>query len=624
MGIPRRQAKESHRRKHRNMNYLTTATEYHAAGLKVIPFYKRQDGSVTFPPDYAKYRDEQTPDDIKNLFTTDSSGIALLCTDGIEAFDIDVKHDPKKIITSQFLENLASSMEGSEAFTRCVVQRTKSAGWHIIYRTANPEGNQKVTYRAESKEAVIETRGQGGLLFIAPSPGYEMKRGDIKNIGTLTESERAIFFQCARELNEREEAEPAPPIVVNNTPISQPAGASPGDSYNAQHTVLETAERYGWTVVNRAGQTTRLNKPGATHKRDIHASIVHTKTGEERFYPFTTATAYDPEKCYSAFGMYAVEEHRGDFSAAAKELYSKGYGDRGALPPAATSATEPAPEALPAIIAKITATRFDYGAEIKEEQAILHYLHERKLYKVGGFGQIGVLTGHEKSGKSFVLGCIASAALGQKNILNFKFDLRGRKMVWFDTEQSQFFYQWTQKRIHDMAGKKQNLMNYRAYHLRKWTPAERIAAIEYLIYREENLGVVVIDGIVDLLNNYNDLPEVQAVVQRLMKWTDELNILLLSVLHVNKGDGKIRGHIGTEIKNKCDFAISVLKDGETNYRVSNPTGRHASFPSFEFSRDESGLPVYDSNEVQSNSFPVPASGLVPASSRPGNDEDIPF
>ena len=58
------------------MNYLTTATEYHAAGLKVIPFYKRQDGSVTFPPDYAKYRDEQTPDDIKNLFTTDSSGIA--------------------------------------------------------------------------------------------------------------------------------------------------------------------------------------------------------------------------------------------------------------------------------------------------------------------------------------------------------------------------------------------------------------------------------------------------------------------------------------------------------------------------------------------------------------------
>lgn len=611
------------------MSYLKAAIEYHRAGLKVIPFYK-PDGGVRFPA-WEQYRTEQSQADIESLFSTDCAGIALLCTDGIEAFDIDVKHDPKKTITSQFLENLKDSLAGQEAFSKCVVQRTKSGGWHIIYRCDKPGGNQKLTYRAESREAVIETRGEGGLLFIAPTPGYDVKRGSLANIGRLDETERAAFFRCANELNERQEAEPTPPPPPNNAPQAQATGKSPGDDYNTQHSVREVAEKYGWTVVGRAGQILRLNKPGATHKRDIHASIVHTKTGEERFYPFTTATAYDPEKCYSAFGMYAVEEHRGDFSAAARELARQGYGDP--LPSPAAKGEEQAKEDLPELMSSVMATRFDYTAEIKEEDTILHcYATQDKRYKVGGFGQIGVLIGHEKSGKSFVLGCIASAAMSGKDSLNFQLDRRGRGLIWFDTEQSQFFYQWTQKRIHDMAGKAQNVPYYQAYHLRKLTPVERLTVIEYIIYREKP-GIVVIDGIVDLLMNYNDLPEVQGVVNRLMKWTDELNILLLSVLHVNKGDGKIRGHIGTEIKNKCDFAINIMKTNENEYRITNPTGRHACFPGFEFSRAEDGGAIYDNNLPVSGAFPTrratspdpaPAPASIPASSRPGPDDEIPF
>lgn len=617
------------------MNHLDAAREYHAAGLKVIPFYRRADGSVTFPADYAKYRLEQSGGDIETLFSAESAGIALLCTEGLEAFDIDVKHDPAGNITSQFLENLKTSMAGREAFSRCVVQRTKSNGWHFIYRTEKPGGNQKVTYRADSKEAVIETRGEGGLLFIAPTPGYEVKMGSFSNIGWLASQERDIFFRCAQELNERPDADPPAPVRLASPATAKLEGQSPGDAYNARHSVQELAERYGWRVVSRAGGNVRLNKPGASNSRDIHASIVRTKTGEDRFYPFTTATAYDPEKCYSPFGMYAVEEHRGDFSAAASALALQGYGSRLAPHAPAGQAVEQAKEGLPSLLENVISTRFDYTAEIKEEDTVFfHYSNSGKRYSVGGFGQIGVLIGHEKSGKSFVLGCIASASLSGESTLNFQLDRRGRKIVWFDTEQSLFFYQWTQKRIHDMAGKRQNLPYYQAYHLRKLTPVERIAVIEHLLYQEKP-GIVVIDGIVDLVANYNDLPEVQSVVNRLMRWTDELNALLISVLHVNKGDGKIRGHIGTEIKNKCDFAINVAKTGDNEYRVSNPTARHASFPSFEFSRGEDGLPIYDDNSPVEGAFPVrrkaaqeepppPAPANIPASSRPGKDEEIPF
>lgn len=604
------------------MNYLNAATQYHAAGLKVVPFYKRQDGSVTFPAAYAKYRTEQSREDIETLFSTDAAGIALLCTDGIEAFDIDVKHDPEGNITSQFLENLKTSVAGTNAFQKCVIQRTKSGGWHIIYRCSAPAGNQKLTYRAGSKEAVIETRGEGGLLFIAPTPNYEVKLGSLSSIGTLTDTEREIFFRCAEELNERQEEEPSPPAPTH--PLILNSGTSPGDAYNERHSVLDVAQRYGWTIAGRAGKITRLNKPGASNKRDIHASIVHTKTGGERFYPFTTATAYDPEKCYSAFGMYAVEEHAGDFSAAARALAGQGYGS-GAIVNQAP-APDPVPEEkIPELISCVQSSRFDYEAEIREEQAILQCHGPNGLHKVGGFGQIGVFTGHEKSGKSFVLGCLASSAISGQPVLNFQMDRQGRKIIWFDTEQSAFFFQWTQKRIHDMAGKRQNLPYYQAYHLRKLTPSERLAAIEYLIYREKGLGIVVIDGIVDLVYNYNDLPEVQAVINRLMKWTDELNILLLSVLHVNKGDGKIRGHIGTEIKNKCDFAVSVTKMDDVNYRISNPTNRYANFPSFEFLRNADGLPEYENNVPDSSQFPARQNGQeIPESRRPAAGSDVPF
>jgi hypothetical protein len=79
-------------------SYLNAAKDYAAAGLKVIPFWNEQDGKKRFPSDYAKYRQQQTLDDIAKLFSVDSDGICLLCVDGIEAVDIDTKHDTKGTI----------------------------------------------------------------------------------------------------------------------------------------------------------------------------------------------------------------------------------------------------------------------------------------------------------------------------------------------------------------------------------------------------------------------------------------------------------------------------------------------------------------------------------------------
>ena len=116
---------------------------------------------------------------------------------GIEAVDIDVKHDPEKQIGKKYMEWVNLQMSGSEALKNCVVQKTKSDGWHLIYRTHIHEGSQKLAYLEGGTEAVIETRGQGGLLFVAPTPGYEVKRGSLKDIRMIEDKGRACFMRSA-------------------------------------------------------------------------------------------------------------------------------------------------------------------------------------------------------------------------------------------------------------------------------------------------------------------------------------------------------------------------------------------------------------------------------------------
>lgn len=240
---------------------------------------------------------------------------------------------------------------------------------------------------------------------------------------------------------------------------------------------------------------------------------------------------------------------------------------------------------LPASVRAALATRFDYTHPVQEKAAILTMNRDGRRYDLAALGMIGVISGHEKSGKSYVLSNIASAGIANNNRLGFELNLSGKGIAWFDTEQSSYFYHMTQRRILNQAGAWNNTRGYDAFHLRRFTVAERIQAIDEIIHGLPGLGCVVIDGVVDLVNDYNDLVEVQELVGKLMKWTDELNVLLLTVLHVNKGDGKIRGHIGSEMKNKCDFMLKVSASGSGDFSVSNPTGRYVTFPDFDFKRE---------------------------------------
>ncbi len=47
--------------------------------------------------------------------------------------------------------------------------------------------------------------------------------------------------------------------------------------------------------------------------------------GHDLLYVFSTSTAFESEKGYTKFSAYALLNHQGDFSAAARALVERGY-----------------------------------------------------------------------------------------------------------------------------------------------------------------------------------------------------------------------------------------------------------------------------------------------------------
>lgn len=240
------------------------------------------------------------------------------------------------------------------------------------------------------------------------------------------------------------------------------------------------------------------------------------------------------------------------------------------------------------LLERVKGTKFDYNAPIPNIDPILTYWANGKRYSVASKGMMVCFAGDEKSGKTYVSSKIASSFIanrGHYEFLNFELRTPG-KFLWFDTEQDSTSFAITQKRIHDEAKRKGNQPNYEAYLLRDFSTKERLKAIVDVIEATEDVDVVMVDGIVDLMLSYNSLEEVTEVRDIFMRLTSQRNFLFLTVLHLNKGDGKLRGHIGSEIKNKFNTIVKVEQPVRLSYKISNPTGRWLTFPSMEFTRNE--------------------------------------
>jgi hypothetical protein len=233
---------------------------------------------------------------------------------------------------------------------------------------------------------------------------------------------------------------------------------------------------------------------------------------------------------------------------------------------------------------------------------------------IGTLGNFSASIGKAKSKKTFNVSAIVAAALMNGTVLQYAAELPGnkRKILYVDTEQSPYHCQKVMKRIVRMAGLPldKHPENLQFLALRKYTPEIRIAIVETAIYNTESLGLIVIDGIRDMVYDINSPSEATKIISKLMQWTDERQIHIHTILHQNKADENARGHIGTELNNKAETVLEVAKD-KMNSNISTVQAVHIramDFEPFAFRINEDALPelvggyVFEKGKGNSETF----------------------
>lgn len=310
------------------------ALQARASGVSVVPM--RTDGSKQ-PALYQWHTYQQrhaTLQELECWFHDGQPGLAFITgaiSGNLEALDFDCRETFESWLRQVCRDQALSALW--ERVSWGYMEATPSGGRHILYRCDQIEGNQKLACRRERDgwKTLIETRGEGGLLIVAPSRGnvhpsrrsYTLLRGSVLSIQTILASERASLFSALRAFDERPSSHTT---VPGEKPQRQGTGTvhgqRPGDLFNQRACWEEILLPHGWKLVRTVGEAGYWKRPG---KQDPGISATTNYQGADLLYVFSTSTLFEAERGYTKFHAYALLEHHGDFSAAARDLYEQGY-----------------------------------------------------------------------------------------------------------------------------------------------------------------------------------------------------------------------------------------------------------------------------------------------------------
>lgn len=220
------------------------------------------------------------------------------------------------------------------------------------------------------------------------------------------------------------------------------------------------------------------------------------------------------------------------------------------------------------------------------------------LFAVGGClvaspGNIEVIKGSQKSGKTFTLSAFVAAWVNQTCLEVVSHRLPGKNKIWvLDTEQSKAHVFKVLKRIHrlaDYGGASTNHPDIRILYTKDRTQAEKIELLCYVCGLPDT-GVVFVDGIVDLFSDFNDLTEASKARDMLLQLASQNEISIFGIIHVNKSDNNSRGHLGAILEQKAETVFQVRKTPEQTFEVSCAYSRNIPFEPFMFGIDSEGIP----------------------------------
>ena len=119
-------------------------------------------------------------------------------------------------------------------------------------------------------------------------------------------------------------------------------------------------------------------------------------------------------------------------------------------------------------------------------------------------------------------------------------------------------------------------------------------------FNDDKIGLVIIDGVADLLNDVNSMTETNFVVQKIMTWTAIKQCHILTIIHQNFGSDKPTGNLGSALEKKAETQIKLEKN-EVNkgwISVECKRSRNRSFDPFSFMVNDNILPEFVKDDYE--------------------------
>lgn len=194
---------------------------------------------------------------------------------------------------------------------------------------------------------------------------------------------------------------------------------------------------------------------------------------------------------------------------------------------------------------------------------------EQKIMTIGGkligtLGNIIVFSGLPKAGKSSFLSAAVASCFVPYSIFSIATNLPNKRksICYIDTESSLWDFYRVIDRIKATLPNKKLPKSFSGFTFRDLRAVEIIEYTEYFLSIHPEVSILYIDGLLDLLTDYNDVSESRGLIDWLKKITAVYNILVVGVVHTGKKDNNTLGHFGSMIDRYCQTVLLVEKNAK--------------------------------------------------------------
>lgn len=215
-------------------------------------------------------------------------------------------------------------------------------------------------------------------------------------------------------------------------------------------------------------------------------------------------------------------------------------------------------------------------------------------------GNLHVIKGQPKSGKSAFGIMLMTAALKGEFLGVRSLTTRPQKVLWIDTEQDRRTLFAKVCKVCEMAGIQAGGNDrLKVLSLMASDKKDRLGLVLEAM-KEFKSDFVFLDGVVDLCRDSNDNKECADIVSELAAVVAQTDSTLLCAIHINKNDNEARGHLGAYLEQKGAEVYLLKRQGQKpEVKVEQRKSRFANVEEFSFRfGDGFSLQPTENNVVQ--------------------------